>query len=156
MRRRILLLALTVLGLDQITKALAIHKLSGIPTVPILPGIFHLTFVYNTGVAFGLMKGTSLVVLTGTAVIIGWLVWSSFQKGQAPFEKGSAPTSRRFRICLGLLLGGAVGNWIDRFRLGGVIDFLDFRVWPVFNVADACITVGAILMAWELLKRRTP
>ena len=155
MRRRILLLAVSVLGLDQVTKALAIHQLSGSPSVPILPGIFHLTFVYNTGVAFGLLKGTSIPILVGTAVIIGWLLWTSFRKGPAPSQRGPGPVlDRRLGICLGLLLGGAVGNWIDRLRLGGVIDFLDFRVWPVFNVADACITVGAILMAWELLRAK--
>jgi len=56
-------------------------------------------------------------------------------------------------VCLGLILGGAVGNLIDRLRFGGVVDFLDFRVWPVFNLADSCITVGAALLAVSLWRK---
>lgn len=81
-----------------------------------------------------------------TLVVLGGLTVSALREGHL---KG-----RFFRWGLGLVLGGAAGNLLDRFRLGAVIDFLDFRVWPVFNVADSCITIGAVLMGWTLLRRR--
>lgn len=62
--------------------------------------------------------------------------------------------SRIFKISLSLILGGAIGNLIDRARLGFVIDFLDFRIWPVFNLADSAITIAAILLTWELFFKR--
>lgn len=67
--------------------------------------------------------------------------------------RGSRTTALR-PVSLGLILGGAAGNLLDRVRFGAVIDFLDFRIWPVFNVADSCITIGAALMAWRLIRKR--
>jgi len=106
-----------------------------------------LTLIRNRGVAFGLLKGHGLLVALGTAGIILMLIGSVLR------EK-SSKESLKMRVSLGLILGGAIGNLIDRLRLGGVVDFLDFRIWPVFNVADSCITIGAALMAWNLLRRR--
>ena len=96
-----------------------------------------------------MLRGQPLAVAVGTGVIILGLVWSAARPG-----KGEKP-SRWTVLSSGLILGGAVGNLIDRIRIGGVIDFLDFRVWPVFNVADSCITVGAVLLAWNLLKGKS-
>ena len=127
--------------MDQIAKALALKFLSSVPTVPILPGIFHLTFLVNPGVAFGLLRGQPLTVAVGTGLIILALVWSATHPGAQ--EKQTRWTA----LSLGLILGGAAGNLIDRLRFGGVIDFLDFRIWPVFNVADSCLTIGAALLA---------
>lgn len=142
---QVLFLSLGVVLVDQGTKALVVASLSGRPSVPILPGIFHLTYLRNPGVAFGLFSGYSLpIALVTTAVVVG-LLFSSLRR-----ENGN----RFIRVALGLIFGGAIGNLIDRIRVGGVIDFLDFRVWPVFNVADTCITLGAILMAFCLLRRR--
>lgn len=84
------------------------------------------------------------IALATTAVVVGLLF--SAVRGQG--------SSRWNNLALGLIFGGAVGNLIDRVRVGGVIDFLDFRIWPVFNVADSCITIGAVLIAWNLLRRR--
>ncbi len=122
-----------------------VQSLSGRPSVPILPGIFHLTFLRNPGVAFGLFRGYSLpIALVTTAVVIGLLVSAACREKKV----------LSVNVALGLIFGGAIGNLIDRVRFGGVIDFLDFRIWPVFNVADSCITIGAVLMAWNLLRRR--
>lgn len=138
-------MSLGVVLVDQGTKALVVHSLAGRPSVPILPGVFHLTYLQNPGVAFGLFSGYSLpIAFVTTAVVVG-LLFSSLRR-----EEGS----RSIHPALGLIFGGAIGNLIDRVRVGGVIDFLDFRVWPVFNVADSCITVGAVWMAWVLLRRR--
>lgn len=68
--------------------------------------------------------------------------------------RGQHPPTRWTVLGLGLILGGALGNLTDRVRLGAVVDFLDFQVWPIFNVADSCITVGAVLVALQLLRRR--
>lgn len=134
---------------DQATKAWALAALAGVPTLPVLPGLFHLTLVRNPGVAFGLFKDHSLPVSLGTVGILLGLLWSTFRRAQA------GPSSF-WMISLGLILGGAFGNLLDRVRVGGVVDFLDFRVWPVFNVADSCITIGAALMIWDLLRKRDP
>ena len=118
--------------------------LSSRPTVPILPGIFHLTLVRNSGVAFGLFQGYGLLVTLATLILLVGLIRTTLRSGQG----------RLIPICMGMILGGAVGNLIDRVRFGGVVDFLDFRVWPVFNVADSCITVGATLLALFFWSRR--
>ena len=99
--------------------------------------------VRNSGVAFGLFQGYGLLVTLATLVLLVVLMRTTLRSSQG----------RLVPLCMGLILGGAVGNLIDRVRFGGVVDFLDFRVWPVFNLADSCITIGAVLMALSLLKR---
>lgn len=142
----ILGLALGVVLADQITKAWALQALSELPTRPIVPGIFHLTLIQNPGVAFGLFSGQPLPVALGTTGILFWLIWSSLKNRHTEGASSALP--------LGLILGGAMGNLMDRIRLGGVVDFLDFRIWPVFNVADSCITIGAALMALSLIRKK--
>lgn len=130
---------------DQVTKALALRFLLAVPTQPILPGILHLTLVRNTGVAFGLLAGQGLLVAAATVWILLALLQSIWKRPQ--ISAGSA-------LSLGLIVGGALGNLLDRLRWGCVIDFLDFRIWPVFNVADSCITIGTFLIIFRLLFRR--
>lgn len=96
--------------------------------------------------AFGLFRGQGLWVTLATLAVLGGLGWSTLRSGR--------PQSRWTVLGLGLILGGAAGNLADRARLGAVVDFLDFRVWPVFNVADSCITVGAALVALQLMRKR--
>lgn len=122
---------------------MAVQFLAGVPTVPILPGIFHLTLTHNTGVAFGLFQGQGLLVTLAALAFVLGLVWTVLRDNPSP----------GFLISLGLVLGGAAGNLTDRVRYGSVIDFLDFRVWPVFNLADSCITIGVAWMAWQMLRR---
>lgn len=141
------IVSLAVFLTDQLTKVLALHYLAGVPTVPVWPGLFHLTLVVNSGVAFGLFKGYGLLVTLVTLVLLLALFRSSVRA-----EAG--PRSRWVRVGLGLILGGAASNLLDRVRFGGVVDFLDFRIWPVFNAADSCITVGAVLLAWMLTRSR--
>ncbi|MBI3333806.1 MAG: signal peptidase II [Candidatus Omnitrophica bacterium] len=159
-------MSLIVFVADQATKAWALAALAGVPTLPVLPGLFHLTLVRNPGVAFGLFRDHSLPVSIGTVGILLGLLWSTFRRAQAGLPPRFTPLSRDvppqagpssfWMISLGLILGGAFGNLLDRVRVGGVVDFLDFRVWPVFNVADSCITIGAVLMVWDLLRKRGP
>lgn len=138
---------LAVLLTDQLSKALALRYLAGVPTTPIWPGVFHLTLVVNSGVAFGLFRGYGLLVTLVTLGLLALLLRSSLRAG-------AGPRTRWMRLGLGLILGGAGSNLLDRVRFGGVVDFLDFRVWPVFNVADSCVTIGAILLAWVLTRAR--
>ncbi len=126
-----------VLVLDQATKWLALEYLAPISTLPVVPGLFHLTYVLNTGVAFGFFQGHGLWITLATLVVLALLFRTMLRPDQG----------RIVPVCLALILGGALGNLLDRLRFGGVVDFLDFRVWPVFNLADSCITIGAALLA---------
>lgn len=146
--RTIGVLALGVLGLDQATKWWALSALRFGDTTPVIPGIFHFTLVQNTGVAFGLFARMGGVVVAVAVAIVMALAIASLRPGPPD------PSSARTWGATSLILGGAIGNLIDRFRFGGVVDFLDFRIWPVFNVADSCITVGAALMAWAWWRQR--
>lgn len=134
-----------VFAADRLTKALALRTLDSVSTVPVVPGIFHLTLVRNTGVAFGLLQGWGLWVALATVAVLAGLTASARRQGHLK--------QRLFPLGLGLVLGGAAGNLVDRLQAGAVIDFLDFRIWPVFNVADSCITSGAILMGWALWRK---
>lgn len=134
-----------MVAFDQLTKFLAIRFLDAYDSVPVIPRIFHLTLVRNTGVAFGFFKNhpSWLLILISLSILI--LILWSFQIKQA---------SSIVRAGLSLILGGAIGNWIDRMRVGSVIDFLDFRIWPVFNMADSAITIGTCLYLWTLMKSK--
>jgi signal peptidase II len=139
-----LLLAGGVILLDQLTKALALAFLVPGETRPLLPNLFHLTLVENEGIAFGLFQGAEqfLFVLITASIFV--LILIGFR---------SAPARIKTQAALGLILGGAVGNWVDRLRVGAVIDFLDFRIWPVFNLADTAITVGVGLFLLDLIRK---
>ena len=97
--------------------------------------------------AFGLFRGFGLALTVLTLALLGALVISSARRG-------TAARSGLIRWGLILVVSGALGNLVDRIRFGGVVDFLHFRIWPIFNLADSCITVGAALVAWALWKGR--
>jgi signal peptidase II len=130
-----------ILFTDQSLKAWVMNRFQLGQSRPLIPGILHLTLVHNTGTAFGLFQDKNLFFIILSAVVIAGIAALLFKEE----KKNDSPFSL---IPLVLLLGGAAGNLIDRIRLGYVIDFIDFRVWPVFNLADSCITVGII---WLLL-----
>ncbi len=139
------LIALILLSLDQFSKYIIRQKIPLAESIPVIKGIFHITYVENTGIAFGLFpQGHSLFIIISLIIILVIIF----------FERKKALKSLRERFCLGLILGGALGNLIDRLRFGFVIDFLDFRIWPVFNLADSGVCIGGILMVFFLLKKR--
>lgn len=146
-RRLFLLLAGFVLLLDQLTKALARTFLTRGASRSVLPPLFHLTLVENQGIAFGLFQGGEKIILALITFSIGLLILVGFR---------SHPERLSTQWGIGLILGGALGNWVDRIRLGAVVDFLDFRIWPVFNLADTAISVGVGLFLLELLKKNAP
>lgn len=141
-------LALAVFALDQATKAWLRAALPLHETVPLVPGVFHLTHTRNTGAAFSLFEGAvPVLILTALLVIAGLIVAQRRAGPRMP---------ALFGLALALPLGGAWGNLLDRVRFGYVTDLFDFRLinFPVFNVADAAITVGITLLAWRTLTAR--
>ena len=136
------LISCLTLGIDQLTKHLVVSSFTPGHSLPLLPPLLHVTYVQNTGAAFGLFKGQQLLFIGLSLVVIGWIVWEFLTKPSmaAVLVWGSA-----------LVLGGAAGNLIDRVRLGYVIDFIDLRVWPVFNVGDSAITIGVSLLVVHAL-----
>jgi signal peptidase II len=150
-----LALALGVVGLDQATKALVIARIPLYRTIPVIRGFFDLTHLQNTGAAFGVFASSGsarpvLVTLLAVGVFAGVLAWSL----------ATPPEHRLLQTALGLIMGGAVGNLIDRMRFAAVTDFLRFYVdrweWPSFNVADSAITVGVVFLAWDIWRRPEP
>lgn len=122
--------------LDQFTKFLVLHEISLHESVPVIPGIFHLTLVFNRGIAFGWFRNHDSLLFLLITLSLGILLWFSRYVSRWPLWS---------RWAFALILGGALGNWIDRVRFGYVVDFFDFRIWPVFNVADSAITAGVSL-----------
>jgi signal peptidase II len=134
-----------VLLADQITKFLALRYLHESGTIAVIPSVFHLTLVYNTGIAFGVFREhPTLLLILITCSLVFLFFWGWHKPDLTPAQ----------RLSMALILSGALGNWIDRVRFGAVIDFLDFRIWPVFNVADSAITIGVTLFAAVSLFRK--
>ncbi len=145
-------IAVTILLLDQVTKNIILTSFGLHDSLPVLPGFFNLTYVRNTGAAFGILAGQEswrhlffqmISVLALGAIV--YLFW----------------TSKRDKLALwgsALVLGGAAGNLVDRVRFGYVVDFLDFFIgsyhWPAFNIADSSITVGAFILAMKFLREK--
>jgi len=111
-------------------------------------GFFQIIHIQNTGAAFGLFRDKTLILTIIAAVaIVALLIYGLVVHRRFPFFDGLLS-----RLSLGLVMGGTAGNLIDRIRLGYVTDFIDFIYWPAFNVADAAITTGVILLAYSLLR----
>jgi signal peptidase II len=137
-----------VVALDQVTKQVVLHTLRPYSPVEVAGDYVRLTFIYNTGAAFGLHLGEwSRWVFMGLAAVAVVVLWVMF--------RGTPWRDRARLLAIASVTGGAIGNVIDRVRSSrGVIDFLDFGVgetrWPVFNVADIAVTCGALLLAYSL------
>ena len=147
MRRIGLLLAVAVLILDQVTKVWALDTLSAPGTVIHVLPFWNFVLVWNYGISFGLFGGgavSPLILAAATgAISLGVAVWLA------------RATSWYTAVAAGLILGGAIGNIIDRLMYGAVVDFIDWHVsgyhWPVFNIADAAITLGVVVLISESL-----
>ena len=141
-----LILSLALILFDQWTKHLASVNLKGKASFVILDGVFELTYLENTGMAWGLLAGGRWLFLAGTILILALIVYAFLK----------APLTRRYsllRAVLTVLAGGAVGNLIDRAFLGFVTDMFQttFMNFAVFNVADICVVAGGILMVIYVL-----
>lgn len=144
----IAIVAIVVLWLDQYTKHLIVTSFLPGESRYVIPHFLKWTYERNFHGAFGLF-GSNAVLLIGMAIVVLVLFWFSFRE--------AAVRSRVVRIAFGMIVGGAIGNVVDRLHYGYVIDFIDFyRIWPnIFNIADSCITVGvALLLLSSLVARR--
>lgn len=137
------LMCLLVVFADQLTKYYVSLNFYEGESVVVVENIFHWTYVLNSGAAFGILSGGRWILIL-IALSVGLAVWF--------LREEIAAGGRYSKIGSALFLGGALGNLIDRVRTGLVVDFFDFRVWPVFNVADIAICVGVGCLVWSLLK----
>ena len=135
-----LLVALCVVLLDQASKEWVRGAFSLHESVPVIPGFFHLTYIRNTGAAWGMFSGQNIALSALALVMLAVLV---------VFRRKILPPGRVHRVALGLLCGGIAGNLLDRVGHGHVVDFLDFHfssyIYPTFNVADSGIVCGVSL-----------
>lgn len=130
------ILTLFLICIDQFSKFLAVTYLQAGPKT-VIKGIFELNYVQNTGAAFGIMQNFRMFFLVMTPIVLIILLIYLIKN----------KNNKLYSLSLVLIIAGAVGNYIDRVRLGYVIDFLDFKIWPVFNFADTLIVTGAALFA---------
>ncbi|MBF0387091.1 MAG: signal peptidase II [Candidatus Omnitrophica bacterium] len=136
-----------VVSVDRLTKAFFSAVLHPGESIPVIRNIFHFSLVHNTGIAFGLFKDNNFVFFVIPVIAIGLLVYNVY------YYHKVGELDRLYIAAFSLILGGAIGNLIDRMLLGYVVDFLDFRVWPVFNAADSAITIGAFLVLLKCFPR---
>ncbi len=137
-------LAMFVILFDQASKLFIQYKMKIGESIPVIKGIFHITYIENPRTSFGLFEYNTqfFVIAVLISVILVILIYKKIIFKKDPF----------MYIPLTLALGGAVGNLIDRVRIGGrVIDFLDFRIWPVFNFADTAIVCGMLILLVHIL-----
>ena len=139
--------AAIVVALDQITKWMASARLELGDPASLFGDFVRLTLVHNTGAAFGLFPGSRGPFIVISVIAIGVVLYLFFKETHRSVLN---------RVLLGCILGGAIGNLIDRIRLGWVVDFIDVGFgqtrWPVFNVADSAVTLGVVFLAWNLAR----
>ena len=150
-----ILVMLAVVVLDQVSKLLIEHFMEVGESIPLIDGIFHLTYIHNDGAAFGMLSEHRWVfMILSVVAIVALIVYLFWAK----------PKSRFVCASLAMIVGGGVGNMIDRVRLNYVIDFLDFCAFPdlwkwIFNVADACVCVGGAILfvacIWSIIADST-
>lgn len=134
-------IAMIVIIIDQWSKSyVKTHMLPGM-SIPVLDNIFHITYVLNAGAAFGILENQQMFFVIIAVVMLGVTLY---------FFRQIPVSFRLMRLGLSLLAGGAVGNVIDRVQTGYVVDFFDFRIWPVFNVADIAIVTGVACIIYTL------
>ncbi len=137
------LTAIVVLLLDQLSKYIVIQRIPLHDSIVIIPNFFYFTHIKNTGAAFGIFQGMiNTFIVISIAAIILIVILRSLLEIESYF----------YHVSLGFILGGAIGNLIDRLFMGEVTDFLHFFFWPVFNFADSFIVIGFIILVLILLK----
>jgi signal peptidase II len=137
---RVLLVAAVVLALDQLTKAIVRSSMKLGESRQVIGGLLDISYVHNKGVAFGALAGGGAIVAALTGVALGAIVVYFVMRSRTAY----------LWLPVGMLLGGALGNLLDRAREGAVTDFIDPVWWPAFNVADACIVLGVLGLLWVI------
>lgn len=142
---QLLIIASFVTFLDQFTKWIVVHRL-GLrlhESIDVIPGIFSITRVHNSGIAFGLFPGLPDVFMVITLVSMLIVLY---------FYLTVEPRSALLTVGCALILGGAMGNLLDRFRLNYVVDFINFSFWPAFNIADSSVSIGVALLLADFFR----
>ena len=139
-----------VILFDRFTKSFFSELLSVGESLPIFYNVFHLTLVHNTGIAFGFLRGQGSIPIVMTVIAFALLIFNIYY-----YKKNDEALTRSYIVAFSLIFGGAIGNLVDRITLGYVVDFIDFRVWPVFNVADSAITIGAVVILFKCFQVST-
>lgn len=134
------IIAVAVLVLDQLTKIWVVSGMDVSQSIPVIRNVLHMTYVQNRGMAFGLFENNRMLFMIPTVILIGAVILAIVKLGRK---------NKLLDTSLGLILGGGVGNMIDRIARGFVVDFVDFCAFDfwqwVFNVADAAVVVGTVL-----------
>lgn len=138
----LIIFSFLIMLIDQTTKYLIRLNMSPHETIPIIENFFHITYVENPGAAFSVLKGKTTFFIVVSLIVIFFIGYTVVT---IPVKK------KKHLLILAFILGGAMGNLVDRIFFGSVIDFLDFRIWPVFNVADCAIVIGVFLLTYVLL-----
>ncbi len=143
------IISILLVVIDQTSKYFAITHLKPIGSIELIKGIFNLTYAINTGAAFSILSGKQVFLILVTTAITAFLMYYLFK---AIKEN----KSRILKVSLSLIIGGALGNLIDRIRLNYVIDYFDFALinYPIFNLADVFVVCGTILLAYGILFRK--
>lgn len=129
--------------LDQLSKYWMMSHFAYGQSLPIIPNIFHLTYILNEGAAFSILSGKTWLLIVISLVAMGGIFWYYRQVPKEQVYK---------QLALACITGGAFGNFIDRIWLGAVRDFFDFRIWPIFNIADCFVVVGVTVLIICLTK----
>lgn len=150
---KLLFILFFVVVLDRITKSAIISRFHEGDGFPVWPGVFHITRVNNTGAAFGMLRHSPLLLAVIAIVCILLLGFTVLSRNKSS-EKTLSRQEALLDVAWMFIIAGAAGNLYDRLVFAYVIDFLDFRVWPVFNVADISICLGVGLAACSLLQKK--
>jgi len=139
----IIVIAILV-AIDQAIKFVVSSNMSPQESITVIDGVFHITYIYNTGAAFGILQGQrTLLTVIASVLVIGILIF---------IYKKAKDSHFTFPLSLSLICGGGIGNLIDRIRIGGVVDYLDFNVFPpIFNAADIFVCVGCGLLIIHMI-----
>lgn len=127
--------------LDQSLKRIVETSMTPGESIPLIRGVLHLTYIQNAGGAFGILASRPQILLIGSVIALVAVLWMLL----------ASPPSLLMSLGTGLILGGASGNLLDRLSTGAVTDFLDLRVWPIFNAADMAIVAGVVMLALTAL-----
>lgn len=134
-----------VLVLDRVSKVFIQDNFRLGESIQVIPGFFHLTYIVNSGAAFGILEGGRWFFVVSAVVVFAMILY---------FQSKISKDQRLMRVCMGLIGGGALGNLYDRLFLGGkVVDFLEFKIWSyIFNIADSMIVIGSIILIFLLFR----
>ena len=131
-----------IIVLDKLIKYLIVNNMFLGESIHVIPHLLHLTYILNPGAAFGILENQRFFFILIAVILIFAIVY---------FYSKIIKLNKLFQLGIAMLFSGAIGNMIDRIFIGKVVDYIDFRIWPIFNLADIAIVCGCIIIIYELL-----